>query len=200
MTDGKLIIFLKNPEIGQVKTRLARQIGNEAALEVYFKLIVMTREVANRVSRDKAVYYSRYADREDSWDNKKYSKHLQRGDSLGDRMHHAVQEVLSEGYEKVVLIGSDVYGLTPEVIEQAFELLDNNDVVIGPARDGGYYLIGMKEANAGLFDLKYWSTPNVFSETVKRIRGQSLRYAQTPLLNDIDELEDLKGTDLYQPD
>jgi rSAM/selenodomain-associated transferase 1 len=197
MTDGKLIIFLKNPELGKVKTRLAQRIGDEAALAISFKLIRQTQEQTDGLSQDKAVFYSSFIDREDNWDNKKYTKHLQKGDTMGDRMFHALSSVLSEGYSKAVLIGSDIHLLRQDIIEDAFQKLETHDVVLGPAKDGGYYLIGIKKAEPGLFDLKYWSTPNVFSETVKKIKEHRLSYAQTDLLNDIDEYEDLKGTDLY---
>ncbi len=197
MTEGKLIIFLKNPELGKVKTRLAQQVGEEDALAIYFTLIRNTREVTDQVPQDKAVYYSRYVDREDHWDNDRYSKHLQQGENVGERMLRAISEVLNDGYRKAVLIGTDIYGLRPDIIERAFAILDEKDVAIGPARDGGYYLIGLKQAIPSLFDLKYWSNPNVFSETVKRIEAAGLTYAKTELLKDIDEADDLKGTDLY---
>ncbi len=200
MSEGKLIIFLKNPELGQVKTRLAQQIGDDAALAVYFKLIHRVRQVTDEVKFDKAVYYSRFVDKEDYWDNRRYTKYLQKGKNVGDRMSQAIKEVLEEGYSKAVLIGTDILDLRPDILENAFSLLDSNDVVIGPAKDGGYYLIGMKEAHPELFDLEYWSTPNVFSETVKRIHAAKLTFAKTDLLQDIDEVADLKGTDLYDAD
>lgn len=200
MNEGKLIILLKNPEVGHVKTRLSRQIGEEAALAVYYRLISMTREAVGSVPQDKAVFYSRYVDREDNWDNEAYSKYLQQGDDVGERMYHAIATVLGEGYQKAVLIGTDIYGLTPEVLENAFRLLDDHDVVIGPAQDGGYYLIGMKKAEPSLFDLKYWSTADVFSETIRRVEQAGLTYARTRLLKDIDEAGDLEGTDLLPSD
>lgn len=197
MTEGKLIIFLKNPELGKVKTRLAQRIGDEAALAVSLKLIRQTQAVTDLLPIDKAVYYSSFIDNEDNWHNKKYTKHLQQGENMGERMFNALAQVLSEGYGKAVLIGSDIHLLTEDVLMDAFEKLEANDVVLGPAKDGGYYLIGIKKPEPKLFDLKYWSTPNVFSETVKKIKELKLSYGQTQLLNDIDEFDDLKGTGLY---
>jgi len=196
VSDNLLIVFVKNPELGRVKTRLAKSIGDEEALAVYLKLLSHTYNVTERVSCDVAIYYGKYVDSEDYWDNKHYKKVVQRGASLGERMHHAINENLITGYKKVCLIGSDIYEISAQVIEKAFEKLDNKDVVIGPAKDGGYYLIGMKKPNSRIFDIKNWSTPNVFSETVNLIEEEGLTYGQTALLNDIDELEDLKGTDL----
>lgn len=192
-----LIIFVKNPELGKVKTRLAKSIGEEAALAVYLRLLHHTQEVAEKMPCDKAVYYSAFVDTEDSWNNKKYKKYLQQGSSLGEKMTRAINVSLAAGYDSVCLIGSDIYELRAHTIDSAFSKLETHDVVIGPAKDGGYYLIGMKAPHPEIFQLKRWSTPDVFSETIKLIDKNGLTYAQTQLLNDIDEPEDLKGTDLH---
>lgn len=191
-----LIIFVKNPEIGKVKTRLAKAIGEEAALAIYLKLLSHTHEIVDSLAYDKAVYYSKFVDTEDYWENKHYKKHLQKGKNLGERMNNAITDSFNAGYDSVCLIGTDIYELTTEVIKNAFSKLDSHDVVIGPAKDGGYYLIGMKKPHPEIFELAQWSTPNVFSETVKLIEKQKLSYDLTRLLNDIDNVEDLKGTDL----
>ncbi|ELR69760.1 Glycosyltransferase [Fulvivirga imtechensis AK7] len=191
-----LIIFVKNPELGRVKTRLARSLGDDVALAIYLRLLTHTQEVIEDLAFDKAVYYSKFVDSEDNWENKRYEKYLQKGADLGDKMFHAISESLAKGYESVCLIGTDIYELTADVIKDGFIKLETHDVVIGPAKDGGYYLIGMKKAYPEIFDLHQWGISNVFSETVKRIENKGLTYAQTKLLNDIDEPEDLKGTDL----
>lgn len=188
-----LIIFVKNPEVGRVKTRIAKAMGDEAALAIYLKLIAHTHEVVEQLECDKAVYYSAFVDTEDNWNNKKYQKHLQKGEDLGKKMINAIDEGFAAGYEYVCLIGSDIYELTGEVIKSAFAKLQTCDVVVGPAKDGGYYLIGMKKPHPGIFALDQWSTPNVFSETIKRIEQARLSYSQTRLLNDIDTPEDIKG-------
>lgn len=191
-----LIIFVKNPEIGKVKTRLAKSLGEEAALAVYLKLLTHTQHVVEGLDCDKAVYYSKYIDTEDNWDNKHYQKHLQKGADLGERMAHAISTALAIGYDSVCLIGTDIYEITTGVINHAFSELEKNDVVIGPAKDGGYYLIGMNRPYPQIFNLKQWSTSNVYSKTIELIEQAHLAYGQTKMLNDIDVLEDLKGTDL----
>jgi rSAM/selenodomain-associated transferase 1 len=191
-----LIIFAKNPELGKIKTRIAKALGDELALAIYYKLLTHTRRVAEHLTCDKAVYYSDYIDTEDNWDNSVYKKKKQKGDDLGLRMHNAINEGLMAGYQSVILIGTDIYELNASIIEKGFEKLENHDVVIGPAKDGGYYLIGMKKPHESIFKLKAWSTPNVFSETMKLVEKEQLNWTQTTLLNDIDEPEDLKGTDL----
>lgn len=191
-----VIIFVKNPEIGKVKTRLAEAIGEEAALAIYLKLLTHTHEIVDSLECDKAVYYSKFVDTEDNWENKRYQKHLQKGKNLGERMSNAISDSFAAGYDSVCLIGTDIYELTTEVIKNAFSKLDSHDVVIGPAKDGGYYLIVMKQSHPEIFEVERWSTPSVFSETVKLIEKQKLSYGLTRLLNDIDTVEDLKGTDL----
>lgn len=191
-----LIIFVKNPEIGKVKTRLAKSIGEEAALAIYLKLLGRTHEVADLLNCDKAIYYSEYVDTEDNWENRRYKKHLQKGDDLGQRMNNAICEAFSAGHSSVCLIGTDIYELTPEIINDAFNKLASHDIVIGPAEDGGYYLIGMNKPHPEIFQLKHWSTPDVLIETVRLIEAQALTFCKTKLLNDIDHVEDLKGTDL----
>ena len=192
-----LIIFARNPELGKIKTRLAKTLGDEMALAIYYKLLAHAQQITHNLDYDKAVYYSSYADTEDNWDNRVYKKKVQKGHDLGERMFNAIDDALAAGYESVVLIGTDIYELTSEIIDNAFNKLTVHDVVIGPAKDGGYYLIGMKKPNSSIFKLSAWSTPGVFSETVKRIENADLSWAKTALLNDIDEPEDLRGTDLY---
>ncbi|GAA0891360.1 TIGR04282 family arsenosugar biosynthesis glycosyltransferase [Fulvivirga kasyanovii] len=191
-----LIIFVKNPEPGKVKTRLAKTIGDEAALAVYLKLLTNTHQTVDGLECDKAVYYSEYVDSEDNWENSRYQKHLQKGDDLGQRMFNAIHEAFVSGYNSVCLIGSDIYGLTQNIITQAFNKLEINDVVLGPAEDGGYYLIGMNKPYSGVFQVPQWSTSTVLSDTIKLIEDQGLTFDKTQTLKDIDRAEDLKGTDL----
>ncbi|MBL6446939.1 TIGR04282 family arsenosugar biosynthesis glycosyltransferase [Fulvivirga sp. 29W222] len=191
-----LIIFVKNPEVGKVKTRLAKTIGEEAALAVYLKLLTRTHKTVDSVACDKAIYYSGYVDSEDNWDNHSYQKHLQKGENLGQRMENAICESFSMGYNSVCLIGSDIYGLTSGIINNAFTQLATHDVVVGPAEDGGYYLIGMNRPHHEIFQLSQWSTSGVLRETLELIKAEGLTFVETQLLKDIDHAEDLKGTDL----
>ena len=191
-----LLIFAKNPIIGQTKTRLAKSLGDDVALAVYYRLMNKAQQVTTKLAFDKIVYYSDFIDKEDSWDNSRYKKQKQVNADLGTRMNLAIQESLEAGYEKVVLIGTDIYELTVELIEEAFAALDNHDIVIGPAKDGGYYLIGVKKANPSIFKLSAWSTNSVLKETIELVNQSRLSLKILKELNDIDEPEDLVGTDL----
>ena len=189
LTKNLLLIFTRNPELGKAKTRLAKTVGDETALEIYKFLLQKTRDISSKVNADRAVYYSVKIRKNDIWDNNSYQKHQQKGDDLGIRMHNAFKNGFEAGYEKIIIIGSDLYDLTSINIDNAFRQLDKNDVVIGPALDGGYYLLGMKKLHPQVFLNKNWGT-----ETVRKDTLQDLIHQQVKLLeekNDIDVYEDI---------
>lgn len=192
-----LIIFTRNPELGQCKTRLAKTIGDENALEVYKILLNHTASIAKEVHADRYVFYSEHIIKDDLWDGVTFRKKLQKGDDLGERMQNAFTEILDLGYEKVVIIGSDLLDLDAEVVNLAFSQLDFNDVVFGPAMDGGYYLLGMKNLFPKLFKNKTWSTDTVLESSLKDLLKNRVYLLKT--LNDIDTFEDLLAYDQLKP-
>jgi hypothetical protein len=189
-----LIIFIKNPELGKVKTRLAKTIGNQKALEVYKLLQEKTREVSLGVNAQRFLFYSDTVSLGDSWNDNDFFKLQQVNGGLGERMEAAFQAVFSNNVDKAIIIGSDCYDITPELIERAYQRLDNNDVVIGPANDGGYYLIGMKKNQADLFQNMVWSTETVFQETIVKIQKKGRTFEVLPTLIDIDTEDDLTAS------
>lgn len=191
-----LIIFIKNPVPGKVKTRLAKSIGNEKALSVYRKLVDITLAETSQLEVQKEIWYSDYIDWHDQFDNNHYSKHLQRGRDLGERMHHAFKSKFSNDVEKAVIIGSDCPDLTKNVIEKAFQLLDDVDLVFGPSLDGGYYLLGMNRFYGELFSNIEWSSTSVYTRTLQKAEKLNLKTTNLPALNDIDTVEDLKGSSI----
>ena len=196
MNKDLLIIFVKNAAKGQVKTRLAATVGEDKALAIYHELLIHSLKITRSLPVDKAVYYSEFVEERDIWPGSVYQKRVQRGQDLGKKMYFAIEENLQQGYDRVCLIGTDIYDLTSDIMLQAFQVLEQNDITLGPARDGGYYLIGMKKPYGEIFNLKAWSTPDVRKETVEKIRTLGLSYGLLPMLNDIDEEADLEGTDL----
>ncbi|MDQ3291583.1 MAG: TIGR04282 family arsenosugar biosynthesis glycosyltransferase, partial [Bacteroidota bacterium] len=160
-----LLIFVKNEIPGKVKSRLAATIGEEKALQVYQVLLKRTYEITLTLPFTKAVYYSDFV-QEDFWSPPFYENYVQAGQDLGERMQNAFEKAFEAGYEQVCIIGSDCYELTEEIILQAFDKLDRNDVVIGPAQDGGYYLLGMKALHESFFMGKSWSTDSVLPDTL----------------------------------
>jgi hypothetical protein len=192
MSQGKLIIFVRNPRKGKVKTRLAATIGADRALEIYQILLDRTHEITSELPQKKLLYYSDSIDEKDQWEKKKYEKHKQRGRDLGRRMKSAFRDAFKKSDGPVCIIGSDCYELTPEIIESAFEHLKSYDVVIGPSLDGGYYLIGMNKLHRSLFEGKKWSSDSVFMDTIRTIEKLKLNAIVLPFLQDVDTEEDLK--------
>lgn len=185
-----LIIFTRNPELGKCKTRLAKTIGAANALAVYKFLLQHTASIAKGVNADLYVFYSKHIKKDDLWDTDTFRKKIQKGDDLGQRMQNAFIELLEMGYQKVAIIGSDLLDLDAEVVNLAFSKLNFNDVVIGPAMDGGYYLLGMKNFYPKLFQNKNWGSETVLSSTLKDLQNSSVHLLKE--LNDIDTFEDLK--------
>lgn len=190
-----LLIFAKNPTLGKVKTRLAATIGNDRALQIYVQLLNHTQSVTNNVAAIKIVFYSDFIAMNDIWD-KGYLKNIQRGADLGERMSTAFDKMLKKGFDKAVIIGTDCYDLTNAVIEDAFSALENHDVVIGPALDGCYYLLGMKNHYPQLFNEMVWSTDTVFDDTLARCTDLKLSSFVLPVLSDIDDEKDLVNTNI----
>ena len=200
MSINHLIIFVKNPELGKVKTRLASTIGDEKALYIYKLLLEQTFQVTLPVLAEKKLYYSEFVQNIDQFNDLVYEKHIQRGDGLGDKMYNAMKHSFGEWAGKVVLIGSDCFELNSGIIEEAFKALEESDYVLGPAKDGGYYLIGMKALNLEIFQNKEWSTENVFLDTLLDIKNQEKSHYLLPTLSDVDTEEDLGGLRGYLKD
>lgn len=187
-----LVVFVKNPELGKVKTRLAAQIGDEKALEIYLNLLNYTHSVAISWDADVRVYYSDFIPELDLWDVGYGTKHVQIGNNLGQRLLQAVSETFSEDYEYVIVIGSDCPKLNVEHLNKARTNLGDVDVVVGPAKDGGYYLIAMKSLHGTLFEDKSWSSPSLFDQTMDTMIKQGLSWYELPILGDIDTVEDME--------
>lgn len=191
MTKNLSIVFVRNPELGKVKTRLAKTIGDKKALNIYILLLKHTESVLQKVSSDKVVYYSEEIQNNDLWSDRCFQKKLQKGNDLGERMQHAFEMAFKEGYEKVVIVGSDLFDLKSAHIENAFKALENHNLAIGPSLDGGYYLLGMKVLHSAVFKNKQWGTDSVLETTLKNLEQENVKLLEA--LNDIDTFEDLQG-------
>ncbi len=189
--DSALIVFTKNALLGKVKTRLAKTVGDKNALLIYNELLKFTKTLILKVKTKKLIFYSDFVDTNDIFNAVVFEKYCQKGNDLGERMLNAFKVTFKLGYERAILIGSDCNELTPEVLEHAIRALDENDLVIGPAKDGGYYLIGMKKLHPKLFVYKNWSTPTVFKEAIFEAKELNFKYYLLPVLSDIDNEQDL---------
>lgn len=189
MTDSAIIIFVKNPVAGKVKTRIAASVGDEKALEIYHKLVAHTCEIIAQVPVDRFVFYSDFIDDDDLWDRTLFQKRLQEGTDLGSRMKAAFSDILND-YNKVVIVGSDCIELHESHILLAIDKLLYHDLVFGPAEDGGYYLMGMKNLHPFLFENIRWSEPEVFATSMDRAKENELAIGLLPVLSDVDFIED----------
>lgn len=183
-----LIIFTRNLEFGKVKTRLAKSVGNEKAFEIYQFLLKRTKEVTEQIQLDKTVFYSEKIIENDIWSSD-FLKDLQIGDDLGEKMENAFKKAFDIGYQKVIIIGSDLYDIEPYHIHEAFNQLSTKDVVIGPAKDGGYYLLGLKEIHPNLFKNKNWGSSTVRRDTMSDLQKVTIHLLEE--LNDVDILDDI---------
>ncbi len=191
-----LLLFVKNPIAGKVKTRLARTAGDERALQIYKQLVYLTGKSAKQVKSARQVWYSSFIDQNDLFDGNLFEKRLQEGGDLGERMQNAFSKSFEEGYRKVVIIGSDCPELDSSIIEQAFDELKQSDVVIGPSADGGYYLLGMNTFIPEIFEGIKWSSAEVLSRTKEKLNRSGYLFKELEILNDIDTEEDLNNSSL----
>ncbi|GAB3175004.1 TIGR04282 family arsenosugar biosynthesis glycosyltransferase [Telluribacter humicola] len=186
-----LIIFVKNPIEGKVKTRVAKTVGHTQAVEVYRELLDYTRSITDALppaDLRRTVYYGDFINDDDLWNG--YNKALQTEGDLGLRMQEAFREQFAAGAEQVVIIGSDCLDLRSHHLQQALDALQSTEVVLGPSTDGGYYLLGMTRLHKTLFNDMPWSQPELLDQTVSRLQQQGIRYQLLETLSDIDEWDD----------
>ncbi|MBB6328320.1 hypothetical protein FHS59_003963 [Algoriphagus iocasae] len=185
-----VIIFQKNAQKGKVKTRLAAGVGEDQALEIYKNLVIITHHQISKVNCEKLLYFTEFVDDSDFNESDSYHFLIQSEGDLGKRMASAFQEQFQLGFDKLLIIGTDCPELSSEILEEAFARLDKDEVVIGPANDGGYYLLGMKTFIPGLFQKIPWSSDQVLSLSKKVLDFHNISYSLLPTLIDVDTLED----------
>lgn len=190
MSKNLLIIFVKNIKLGKVKTRLAKTVGNDNAFKIYKSLVEVTEEATSVINIDRRIYFSEVIV-ENKWPND--YKAVQKGIDLGERMSNAFQDGFADGYDNVVLIGSDLPNISAEIINKGFRKLNNHDVVFGPAEDGGYYLVGFSKLHDCVFKNKAWSTSSLMEDTLAELSQKKIDVSLIETLNDIDTFEDLQA-------
>jgi rSAM/selenodomain-associated transferase 1 len=197
-----LLFFIKNPEKGKVKTRLASAIGDEMAVKLYRRFLL---EMLSTLNRGTFLFYLCFYPGDSlndlkDWLGDHYLYAPQMGENLGERMKNGFMEAFSMNFKRVVLIGSDIPDLPLEFIEEAFNSLGEKDAVIGPSFDGGYYLIGFRDKTFSpkVFEGIPWSTEKVFEETMKVLEKERLTVHTLKLLRDIDTIEDLRIREFWK--
>lgn len=183
-----LLIFQKNAELGKVKTRLAATMGQEKALEVYTTLVRHCyQHLASLKHVDIFIFFTeRIEEVPKEISHLHVNLMLQTAGDLGQRMFNAFEKVHNFGYHQMAIIGTDCPEISVEIIESAFRALSNNDVVFGPALDGGYYLLGLKTVNPLLFNQMTWSTSTVLQHSLERCQKAGLKTQLLTGLRDVD--------------
>jgi rSAM/selenodomain-associated transferase 1 len=181
-------LFLKAPVLGMVKTRLAKTLGDEAALMAYTDLVeFLLKQV--RVNRIHIHYTPKDPEPMLRWLGDAYSYVAQVGSGLGERLIHAMELEFAAGADKLIFLGGDCPYVDQARLDDAFAALDDHDVVMGPATDGGYYLIGMKHILPELFTDVPWGTEAVFQRSVEICGQNGYSYALLPEESDVDDFE-----------
>ena len=192
-----ILLFIRVPAKGSIKSRLAAAIGEDAALELYKNFIL---DIIDTI--EKSGYQFRISFHPPDagavlagWLGPRHHYMPQGGNDLGENMERAFGQVFTEGFTSAVLLGSDIPDLTPAVLCEAIESLRTSDVVMGPAADGGYYLVGCNRDTflANMFHGIAWGTNTVFQETMSILRRASLRVHLVPEWQDVDTRDDLKS-------
>lgn len=188
---NRLVVFLKAPRVGKVKTRLAETLGADAACAAYVKLVeTLCANLASLRAVELCFTPAEAATEIQPWLREGWSRFPQSTGDLGQRLHAAFTAHFRTDAERVVIIGSDCPAVTTTDIEDAWLALEAHDVVLGPALDGGYWLIGLRTPQPELFRMMPWSTDGVFSETMRRAREAGLRVATLRELADVDTAAD----------
>ena len=192
----RLIVFLKSPRVGFVKTRLGKSLGNEAALKIYCQLVEQLLErlselesVELRVAPDDALEECR------QWFRPGWDLTPQGEGGLGERLSRAVKNAFDAGFRRVMVIGGDCPDVGLSQIDAALAALDHNSVVLGPARDGGYWLLGSSQYWPCLFEGIDWSTEQVLAQTLERVNQLNLSVS---LLEELEDIDDIESWQRYQ--
>ncbi len=185
MQESFLILFSRAPIMDQVKKRLARDLGSEIALAIHNRLFERTLDLVQKTEIPFAVFFSEKTELAGD-----HSSFVQNGKDLGERMYNAIRQQ-STLHEKICLIGSDCHDITSNDITTAFKSLSHSDVVIGPAADGGYYLIGMRLPHPELFVNIEWGKPTVLKDTLNRCEQMNLNVFLLSERHDVDTVKDV---------
>ncbi|MBF2057843.1 MAG: TIGR04282 family arsenosugar biosynthesis glycosyltransferase [Cyanobacterium sp. T60_A2020_053] len=190
-----LIVFTRYPEVGKTKTRLIPAIGAEKATILQKELTEKTLQTVLQVKEDldlKIYFSGGNLKLFEDWLGKDLAYFPQEGKDLGEKMFSAIETNYFMSPQGAIIIGIDCPFITPDILLQGLRALDNHDMVIGEAEDGGYYLIGLRKPKKELFTNINWGTDEVFQRTMQKAKNIGLKvYNNLPVLRDIDRPEDL---------
>ena len=194
-SEAHLLVFARVPALGRVKSRLAAGVGEPVALAIYHELLAITNAAVVAAGVPATVWLADTVGVEPTAaETREWAAHhakCQTEGDLGARMVAAFAAAFAAGAGRVAIIGTDCPGLRDTHLKQAFALLQTNDLVLGPATDGGYYLLGLRQPQAALFQNKPWSTDSVLADTLADAGQLGLQVAFLPTLRDVDNADDL---------
>jgi uncharacterized protein len=198
----KIILFTKYPRPGEVKTRLISTIGSDKACAIHKKMTLKTFALLQLLIKKTPVtleihYMGARLKEMQTWLGNKFNYIEQGNGSLGDKMSKAFSDSFTQGFKKIIIIGTDCPELNLSILKQSFNLLKRHDLILGPATDGGYYLIGLSRIAPSLFFDIPWSTEKVLNKTIEIAQKENLSYDLLQTLSDIDRKEDLKLWEKY---
>lgn len=191
-----LLIFAKHPRAGEVKTRIGQVLGHDKAVAIYRRLIAYTITQVKPLNFKVKLWYGNEVPPSDAWDEVGPERELQPAGDLGLKMSFAFKQAFQGGAQKVMIIGSDCPDLSTAILREAASALNYSDLVLGPAKDGGYYLLGMNDYYP-LFDDIAWSTSSVAQTTLHKAHERDLSHFLLPTLSDLDTPEDLANFPHY---
>ncbi len=195
-SDSRILLFARAPEHGKVKTRLARAIGNDDALALYRRFTADLVAMLTPLPFDLSIFFHPAKGQKmvKDWLGDANRLYAQKGQDLGERMANAFRQAFAEGAQQALLLGTDIPDLPARFILEGFEQLHRNDAVIGPAADGGYFLIGFQRQafHPGWFTQIDWGSVNVLQTQIKKITQDHKSVYRLPQWPDIDEIDDLR--------
>ena len=186
-----IIVLAKAPILGEVKTRIGKNIGMERSKWIYEQLLSHTSNVTKKTKIKTVLFKNKNHEKLETLFKHSIASKFQLGRSLGEKMENAFQWAFKKKYKKIILIGADLWTLNEKIIIDSFKLLDKFNLVIGPSYDGGYFLIGMKKPNENIFKNIPWSTNNVLEKTISKMKTRKISFLE--IAKDIDSFSDLKS-------
>ena len=194
--NNNILLFLKYPKSGGVKTRVAKSIGDAAAVSLYKCFVEDILSSLQYLNAHIWICYYPESAKDDMavWLGSSYFYVLQKGGNLGKRLQHCFKSSFDKGFEKTIVLASDIPEISENIINNAFKCLEYKDAVIGPSYDGGYYLLGFnkKSYTTQIFDDISWSTSLVYEETIRKIEDYKLQYSVLDKINDMDTIDDIR--------
>lgn len=199
MSAKEVLIFARTPELGKVKTRLAADVGDAAALALYQRLLAHTCDTVTRSGFPARVHLAGPMPERDLWSDAGFRRYPQADGDLGARMSAAFANAFADGVRSVVIVGTDCPGLRADHLHLAMTALETHEAVVGPADDGGYWLLGLTSPVRAIFENKAWSTDSVLRETLADFKALGMGVVRLETLRDVDTVDDLDALSEEHP-